>query len=145
LKGMVDISEKPEVPREAVASGRILLGEGSMEVIRSGEVRKGDVFMSARIAAIQAVKATSAILAFCHPIPVEGVEVGFEDLGERIECRCLVRARYRTGVEMEALTGVSVALLTIWDMVKYLEKDEEGQYPGTRIEEIRVVSKRKGD
>lgn len=145
MKGMIDISGKKEVPREAVAAGSIFLGESSMRAIRSGEVRKGDVLMAARIAAIQAVKATPDMLAFCHPLPIEGVEVDFDDLGEGFECRCMVKARYRTGVEMEALTGVSLALLTIWDMVKYLEKDDDGQYPGTRIADIRVVSKRKGD
>jgi cyclic pyranopterin phosphate synthase len=69
--------------------------------------------------------------------------VGFEDLGDGIRCECIVRANYKTGVEMEALVGVSAALLTIWDMVKYLEKDEDGQYPSTRIEDIRVEEKRK--
>ena len=143
LKGMVDISEKKVVSRTASASGRIMLGEGSMEAVQSGNVRKGDVYQSARISAIQAVKATPSILAFCHPIPIESVEVGFEDLGDGIRCECIVRANYKTGVEMEALVGVSAALLTIWDMVKYLEKDEDGQYPSTRIEDIRVEEKRK--
>jgi cyclic pyranopterin phosphate synthase len=142
---MVDISGKQEVPREAVAAGSIFLGNDSLKAIREGEVRKGDVLMAARIAAIQAVKATPDMLAFCHPIPIESVKIKFEDLGEGFECRCLVKARYRTGVEMEALTGVSIALLTIWDMVKYLEKDEDGQYPATRMTEIRVISKRKGE
>jgi len=140
---MIDISDKSTVKRTAIATGTIALGERSLRAIEEGSVRKGEVFQSARIAAIQAVKATPQLLAFCHPLPVEAVEVQFERSSGRIRCTCTVTAHYRTGVEMEALMGVSNALLTIWDMVKYLEKDEEGQYPGTSISGIRVLSKTK--
>lgn len=143
LSGMVDISEKKVVKRTAEAVGKIELNERTIETIYNRQVKKGDVFEAAKIAAIQAVKSTPSILAYCHPIPVESVAVTFGREGKAITCSCRVTAHYKTGVEMEALTGVSAALLTIWDMVKYLEKDENGQYPETLIREIRVVSKTK--
>jgi cyclic pyranopterin monophosphate synthase len=143
LSGMVDISGKNVVRRMAKAVGTIELGEEAMKALLDGEVRKGDVFEAAKIAAIQAVKLTPSLLAYCHPLPVEDVKVSFDFQERSITCSCAVTAHYRTGVEMEALTGVSVALLTIWDMVKYLEKDEGGQYPHTEIRSIRVVSKMK--
>ena len=82
-------------------------------------------------------------MPLCHQIPITSIDVRFTLLEDGVECTCAVSARYRTGVEMEALCGVSMGLLNIWDMVKYLEKDEEGQYPYTRIENIEVVSKHK--
>ena len=91
-----------------------------------------------------AVKATPALIPMCHPIPVSSIEVDFRELPDGIEASVRVRSLGRTGVEMEALTGVSVALLTVWDMVKSAEKDDRGQYPMTRIEDIRVLEKRKG-
>lgn len=145
MKGMVDIGDKEVVRRRAIASGRIVLGAGTISAIRANEVRKGDVIETAKIAAIQAVKSTPLIVPYCHPVPVEVVNVGFELLEKEILCSVEVSARYKTGVEMEALTGVSAALLTVWDMVKYLEKDKDGQYPLTRITDIRVVSKEKGE
>lgn len=141
---MVDISEKAIVPRMAVAEGAIELSDASLEAIRKGRVRKGDALEVARVAAISAVKATPQIIPHCHHVPIELVEVELRTAKGGIKARCTVKARYRTGVEMEALTGVSVALLTLWDMVKYLEKDTEGQYPGTRIHGIRVVERSKG-
>lgn len=142
---MVEITEKPAVGRRAVASGTIRLKESTVEAIKNGEVEKGDVLTVARVAAIQAVKETPRQIPMCHPIPITGVEVAFELEPSRVRATVVVTSVGKTGVEMEALAGVSAALLNVWDMVKYLEKDEEGQYPGTRIEEIKVVSKRKGD
>ena len=144
MKGMVDIGEKEVVRRKALASGRIILGKMSIEAIRSGTVKKGDVLEAAKIAAIQAVKSTPDIVPYCHPIPVESIKVDFKVGEGSITCKVEVNAHYKTGVEMEALTGVSAALLTVWDMVKYLEKDERGQYPDTRITDIQVVTKEKG-
>lgn len=141
--GMVDISEKKEVRREAIAEGRIALSGESIEAIRSGSVKKGDALETARVAGILAVKNTPSMIPHCHPIPIQSVEVDFDISDDEIRCRCSVSAVYKTGVEMEALTAVSVALLTIWDMVKYIEKDENGQYPSTSIKEIRVVKKLK--
>jgi len=145
LKGMVDIGEKDVVRRKAIASGRIVLGKRSLDAIRSGTVRKGDVLEAAKITAIQAVKSTPDIIPYCHPIPIESVKVDFNLSDDSLSCTVEVIAHYKTGVEMEALTGVSAALLTIWDMVKYLEKDEKGQYPSTRIADIEVVTKEKGE
>ena len=99
---------------------------------------------TATVAATLAVKDTSRVIPMCHAIPVTGIEVEFTDGDTWIEATVRVRSFGRTGVEMEALTGVTVALLTIWDMVKSAEKDEKGQYPATRIEDIRVLEKRKG-
>ena len=141
---MVDISGKEPVYREAVARGRIRLRRETVERIRSGRVEKGDVESVARVAAIMAVKKTPEIVPLCHPIPITGVDVGIEYGEDSVEVEVRVRTTYKTGVEMEALTGVTAALLAIWDMVKKYEKDEEGQYPYTRIEDVRVVRKVKG-
>ncbi|HVN65534.1 MAG TPA: cyclic pyranopterin monophosphate synthase MoaC [Methanomicrobiales archaeon] len=148
LKGdrvqLVDISGKDEVVREAVAEGRIRLQETTLRAIREGSLVKGNVLATARVAAIQAVKETPRIIPLCHPIPLSGIEVDFEDGDRYILATVRVRSRGPTGVEMEALTGVSVALLTIWDMVKSAEKDAAGQYPETGIDGIRVLEKKKG-
>jgi cyclic pyranopterin phosphate synthase len=90
------------------------------------------------------VKKTPDIIPMCHNIPIDSVTTDFTMAEAYIEAHCRVDATYKTGVEMEALTGVTVALLTIWDMVKYIEKDENGQYPDTRISEIKVDRKTKG-
>ncbi|RLF63109.1 MAG: cyclic pyranopterin monophosphate synthase MoaC [Thermoplasmata archaeon] len=142
---IVDISEKFEVRREAIAEGYIKLRKETIEAIKKNEIKKGDPFETARVAASLAVKNTPNIIPYCHPIPIENERIEFELKGDGILVRCHVKATAKTGVEMEALVGVSVALLTIWDMVKYLEKDKEGQYPYTEIRGIRVVSKVKDD
>ncbi|MBM4236856.1 MAG: cyclic pyranopterin monophosphate synthase MoaC [Euryarchaeota archaeon] len=142
---MVDISEKEAVRRKASALGSIALGPKALKAIGDRSVRKGDVLEAAKIAAIQAAKATWQVVPYCHQIPIESVTVHFDLGSDSIACTVEVVAHYRTGVEMEALAGVSAALLTVWDMVKYLEKDERGQYPFTRIQDIRVVSKEKGE
>jgi cyclic pyranopterin phosphate synthase len=142
--GMVDISEKEIVPRTAEAIGRIILKRDTVDAIRSGKVKKGDPLAVAEIACIQAVKKTPDLIPMCHNIPLSNVDADFILSEDSVEVRCSVTAIYRTGVEMEALTGVSVGLLTIWDMVKYLEKDEQGQYPSTKITDVVVTEKRKG-
>ena len=143
---MVDVGGKPVVLREAVAEGFIKLRAGSVERIRSGGVEKGDVFGVARVAGVLAAKRTSDLVPLCHPLSLTDVDVGLEVVDkERVRVEAVVRAVERTGVEMEALVAVSVALLTVWDMVKQYEKDEAGQYPVTRIEGVRVVRKVKGD
>ena len=140
---MVDVSEKRVVHRTAEAAGRILLRRETLEAIRRGAIKKGDPLPVAEVAGILAAKRVSELIPLCHPIPLTKVDVSFRIGEDHVEARCRVVADYKTGVEMEALTGVTVALLTLWDMVKYLEKDEEGQYPTTRITEVRVVEKRK--
>lgn len=141
---MIDVSDKEVVQRRAVASGEIVLKEETLRAIREGTVKKGDVLTAAKLSGLNAIKSTCNLIAMCHPIPLTyaGIELDIED--DRIVCKSEVRAQYKTGVEMEALTGASVALLTVWDMVKYLEKDEKGQYPNTSITNLIVVSKEKG-
>lgn len=143
LSGMVEITDKPQLFRRASARGSIRLREESIRAIRSGGVKKGDVITIARTAAILAVKETPRTIPLCHPIPITGLDVDFEIEERRVHISVTVTSVGRTGVEMEALTGVSAALLNVWDMVKYLEKDASGNYPETAIEEIRVVEKRK--
>ncbi len=141
---MVDITRKEPTVREARASGKISLKEETISLIKKNAIEKGDVFAVARVAAIQAVKRTSEMIPLCHPIPVEHVSVDFEVGETDVSVAISVKTTAKTGVEMEALTGVSAALLTIWDMTKMYEKDASGQYPTTLIKEIRVTEKRKG-
>ena len=138
---MVEVGHKDVVFRKAIAKGKIRLKPETIKLIQEGKTKKGNVIATAQIAGILAVKRTWEMIPLCHPIPLTGVDISFEFGEDYIEATCEVRAYYKTGVEMEALTGVSVALLTIWDMVKAVEKDEKGQYPVTRIYDIRVVEK----
>jgi cyclic pyranopterin phosphate synthase len=141
---MVDISGKTDVTREAVAAGKIYLRPATLAAIRGGKVVKGNVLATARVAATLAVKNTANIIPMCHPIPISSISVDFADGDGYIEATVVVKMTGKTGVEMEALTGVSVALLTVWDMVKSAEKDKDGQYPVTRITDKRGVEKEKG-
>ncbi|MFQ5759054.1 MAG: cyclic pyranopterin monophosphate synthase MoaC [Candidatus Bathyarchaeia archaeon] len=142
---MVDVGGKPSVLREAVAEGFIKLRAGSVERMRRGRVEKGDVFGVARVAGVLAAKRTSGLVPLCHPLRLTDVDVSLEVVDrQRVRAEATVRAVERTGVEMEALVAVSVALLTVWDMVKQYEKDEAGQYPVARIEGVRVLRKMKG-
>lgn len=142
--GMVDVTEKPVIHRRAKAVGKILLSPNTMAEIKAGRIKKGDPLQVAEVAAMNAAKQTHLLIPHCHQISLDTVGVDFQLSEDAVEARCLVRAQARTGVEMEALVGVSTALNTVWDMVKYLEKDEGGQYPNTRITDIRVVRKEKG-
>jgi len=141
---MVDISGKTDVVREATAAGKIFLKEETLSAIREGTVVKGNVLATARVAATLSVKNTPSLIPLCHAIPVSAIVVDFTEGEGFIEATVRVKSTGKTGVEMEALVGVSLALLTVWDMVKSAEKDKDGQYPVTRIEEIRVIEKRKG-
>ncbi len=140
---MVDISGKEAQLRTAKAGGEIKLRKDTIEAIKEGNIKKGDVFSTAQTAAILAVKNTPNLIPLCHPVPINSVDVTFEVGEDIIACECTVVAHYSTGVEMESLVGASVALLTIWDMVKYLEKDDNGQYPDTCISNLKVISKQK--
>jgi cyclic pyranopterin phosphate synthase len=142
--GMVDVSGKAVISREAEAAGVIVLSPETIERIRRGEIKKGDPLLVAEVAGMNAAKQTHLLIPHCHQIPLDAVRVSFELFERHIEVRGHVRAHAKTGVEMEALVAVSLALCTIWDMVKYLEKDTGGQYPTTRIQDIRVVRKVKG-
>ncbi len=141
---MVDVSGKQDVIREATAQARIYLRPETLAAIREGSTVKGNVLATARVAAIQSVKQTSNLIPMCHPLPIGGTNVEFREGDGYIEATVWVKSYGKTGVEMEALTGVSIAVLTIWDMVKSAEKDEDGQYPVTRIDGIRVIEKKKG-
>ena len=138
---MVDVGAKADVLRIAKAQGTIRLTKDTMALIKAGNVKKGNVLATARVAGVMAVKRTWDLIPLCHQIPVSGIDLDFEVGEETITAIAEVRSTGKTGVEMEALTGVSVALLTIWDMVKSVEKDSTGNYPETRITDIRVVYK----
>jgi len=140
---MVDVSGKETIQRYAEAAGEIILQAETINKIRTGSIKKGNVLAVSETAGILAAKRTSEIIPLCHQVPLTSVEVLFNLDETKIHATCRVSAMYLTGVEMEALVGVTTALLSIWDMVKYLEKDSEGQYPNARLENIRVTEKRK--
>jgi len=138
---MVDVGHKPESERVAVASGRVELRAETLARIREGTVDKGDVLGIARTAAIAGLKRTSDLIPLCHPVRVTGVEIALEPTDEggtpRVEIRATVRAFDRTGVEMEALTAVTVAALTLYDMCKAIDR-------GMRIGAVQLEEKRGG-
>jgi len=139
---MVDISGKPEVFREATATGTIKLKPDTIRLINKGKIAKGDPLYTAKIAGVLAAKKTSTLIPLCHPLPLTNVEVEIKVLDKStVKVTSTVKTKAQTGVEMEALVATAVSLLTIWDMVKQYEKDAEGQYPSTVIENIRVVKK----
>ncbi len=140
---MIDITQKPNMYRTSTAEGSIILKKQTIRAIKERNIAKGDVIETSKIAAIMAVKNTPQIIPLTHNIPITGVKVEHEIGDTYIRVRVTVKTTYKTGVEMEALAGVTAALLTIWDMVKSLEKDEKGQYPTTRIDNIRVLEKLK--
>ena len=141
---MVDISDKPEITREATAQGCIKLKTETLHLIKEGKIAKGDPLYTAKIAGIMAAKRTSTLIPLCHPLTLTKVEVKTEILGDsKVQVTATVKTKAQTGVEMEALTATAVSLLTVWDMVKQYEKDAEGQYPSTAIESIRVIEKLK--
>nr|MBA3652508.1 cyclic pyranopterin monophosphate synthase MoaC [Chthoniobacterales bacterium] len=133
---MVDVSAKPLSHREAVASGRIDLTAETLELIASDRIAKGNVFATARLAGIQAAKQTAQLIPLCHTLGLSHVEVGLTSDATGIEATCTARTTAQTGVEMEALTGASIALLTIYDMCKAVDKQ-------MRIGEIKLLRKTK--
>ena len=140
---MVDVGGKPDSKRRAVARGRIELEESTVAAIREDGIEKGDVLNTARIGAVQAVKHTWETIPMCHQIPITNVETDFEVADRSVTLTVAVETVGKTGCEMEALEGVTTGLNVVWDMVKAAEKDEDGQYPGTRIGDVEVVEKRK--
>ena len=145
IEGIVNIGSKPVVERRATAKGRVILNQATKAAIMSGGIKKGDVLEASTIAAIQAVKDTPRIIPHCHPIPLEGTSVDWSWEDTSLWCSVTVSAHYKTGIEMEALTGVAAGLLCAFDMVKSLEKDDDGQYPVARISDLEVVEKFKGN
>ena len=138
---MVDVGEKADSKRRAVASGTIQLQPSTIEAIRADSIGKGDVLATARIGAIQAVKHTWETIPMCHQIPITNVDTQFEITEQSVDLRVAVETVGKTGCEMEALEGVTTGLNVVWDMVKAAEKDDDGEYPETRIGEIEVVEK----
>ncbi len=131
---IVDVGEKPIVARVAVAEGSILLADETLELIRNESIKKGSVLTVAKVAGIMAVKKTSELIPLCHPIPIERIDLEFAIHKGAIKATCTVGCFARTGVEMEALNGVSAALLTIYDMCKAVDKQMV-------IREIKLISK----
>jgi len=142
---MVDVTPKPITMRTATSEGEIRLKKDTIRLIKEKRIEKGNVLATAQIAAINAIKNTWNIIPLCHQLPITSAKVKFKILDNKITVKVTVKCDGKTGVEMEALTGASVALLTIWDMVKSLEKDEKGQYPHTKISRIKVVEKKKSE
>lgn len=136
---MVDVSQKPATERVAVAEGRVVMQKKTLDIVRKGDAKKGDVLGAARIAGIQAAKRTHELIPLCHPLPIAQVEVDLapDATLPGVIVKARVKVAGKTGVEMEALTAVSVACLTIYDMVKAVER-------GMRIEGIRLVEKSGG-
>lgn len=136
---MVDVSEKPATERIAVAEGKVVMSRETLDLVLSGDAKKGDVFAAARIAGIMAAKKTAELIPLCHPLPITKTEVqiGVDSDLPGLLVRATVKVTGPTGVEMEALTAVSIACLTIYDMVKAAER-------GMRIEGIRLLEKSGG-
>ena len=135
---MVDVSAKPEQEREAVARGEIRLAKATLDTIESGQAAKGNVLAAARLAGIMAAKKTADLIPLCHPLAITHAEVGFKipESRDRVVITATARISGKTGVEMEALTAVSVAALTIYDMCKAIDKEMQ-------ITGIKVTSKTK--
>ena len=142
---MVDVGDKPDSRRRAVAAGQLELRPSTVEAVRDDEVEKGNVLATARVGAIQAVKHTWETVPMCHQIPITNVETDFSlavaDGTGTVELEVAVETTGKTGCEMEALEGVTTGLNVVWDMVKAAEKDDDGQYPETRVADVRIVEK----
>jgi cyclic pyranopterin monophosphate synthase len=133
---MVDVSAKAESAREAIAAGVIQLRKETLDLISGNQIGKGNVFATARIAGIQAAKQTSQLIPLCHNLNLSHVEIEIATSDSGLEVTCVARTVAQTGVEMEALTGVAVALLTIYDMCKAVDKE-------MRITDVRLLKKTK--
>ena len=133
---MVDVSDKPMSKRRAVAVGRIQLNRPTLDLIAKDQIAKGNVFATARIAGIQAAKQTAQLIPLCHTLPLGEVKIDIVTSEEGAEVKCTAQTVAQTGVEMEALVGVTIALLTIYDMCKAVDKEME-------ISNVRLVEKTK--
>jgi cyclic pyranopterin phosphate synthase len=133
---MVDVSAKPMSKRRAVAAGKIRLQRETLDLISSNQIAKGNVLATARIAGIQAAKQTAQLIPLCHPLPLGDVKIDVVTSNNGAEVRCTAQTIAQTGVEMEALVGVTVALLTIYDMCKAVDKEMQ-------ISDVRLLSKTK--
>lgn len=140
---MVDVSEKPDTKRRAVATGTIELRPDTVDAVRADEIEKGNVLATARVGAIQAVKHTWESVPMCHQIPVTNVDTAFDVKTDHVTLTVTVETTGKTGCEMEAITGVTTGLNVVWDMVKATEKDDNGEYPTTRISDVHITEKEK--
>ncbi len=140
---MVNVGDKPDTARRATAEGEIHLQSTTIDAIRANDLKKGDVLSTARIGAVQAVKHTWETIPMCHQIPITNVDTEFDVQDDRVVLSVAVETTGKTGCEMEALEGVTTGLNVVWDMVKAVEKDSDGQYPDTAIRNVRVVEKEK--
>lgn len=138
---MIDIHNKNSQYREAIATGEIKLTAETIKRIKDGKVEKGDPVQIAELAGIQGAKLTPLVIPLCHPLSLESTNVTFEFINSGLKATAKVIAIGKTGVEMEALTAVTTALLNIWDVVKMYEKDSNGQYPFSVISNIKVIKK----
>ncbi len=138
---MIDIHKKDIQYREATAIGEINITVETMNRIKDGKIEKGDPIQIAKLAGIQGAKLTPLVIPLCHPISLESTNMSFEFTNSGLKVTAKVVATSKTGVEMEALTAVTIALLNIWDVVKMYEKDSNGQYPFSVISNIRVIKK----
>jgi cyclic pyranopterin monophosphate synthase len=138
-----DVGAKPRVHRRAVVSGELAVSPSTRRAVRAGRVEKGDPIAAGELAGLLAMKRTPELIPHCHSVGLTSSRVELTVSGRGVRVRAEAEAVDRTGVEMEALVGATIALLTVWDMVKYLEKDDRGLYPRTSLGPIRVVSKRK--
>ncbi len=139
-----DVGGKPKVARRAVVEGELAVAASTRRAIASRSVEKGDPLAAGELAGLLAMKRTPDLIPHCHSVPLTSSSVALR-LGRRgVRVHAEAGTVDRTGVEMEALVGATVALLTVWDMVKYLEKDARGLYPHTALGPVRVVVKRKG-
>ena len=139
-----DVGAKPRVPRRAVAVGELTLAASTRRAVRARSVEKGDPIAAGELAGLLAMKRTPELIPYCHAVPLTRSEVDLAVSARGVRVRAEAETVDRTGVEMEALVGATVALLTVWDMVKYLEKDARGLYPATSLGPVRVTVKRKG-
>jgi cyclic pyranopterin phosphate synthase len=138
---MLDITHKEVKVRKVLATGEIILKNSTIKAIREGKIKKGDPLLVAQVSALTAIKNTPQIIPMCHNIPITKGEVRFNIKENSVGVEVNVVGEAKTGVEIEGLVGVSVALTTVWDMVKELEKSEKGDYPGTRITNIKIIKK----
>ena len=138
-----DVGDKPRVRRRAVAVGELRVSAATRGAVRAGRVEKGDPIAAGELAGLLAMKRTPELIPHCHAVALTSSRVDLTVSAHGVRVRSEAETVDRTGVEMEALVGASIALLTVWDMVKYLEKDDRGLYPRTSLGPIRVVTKRK--
>jgi cyclic pyranopterin monophosphate synthase len=139
-----DVGRKPRVARRAVAVGELSLAPSTRRAVRAGRVEKGDPIAAGELAGLLAMKRTSDLIPHCHLVALTSSRVEIRPSARGVRVRAEAETVDRTGVEMEALVAATVALLTVWDMVKYLEKDHRGLYPRTALGPVRVLAKRKG-